>query len=184
MATVQGTSEAPILAFSDGSTLTWPPALSFAHVAPPKVTGLSTVWVHYQATKTTYFMAGSYFSIELTIRNGSGGKTLWLGREGQQLSALDSSTVDALFAAKVRSEAVCSLVVTQTCSDVQRTSYDHILETVPEQRIGHASVTRVTTPQGDYEVLWTHSTMISLPGVRCSDGTTAATDEGFAASLL
>ena len=88
-----------------------------------------------------------------------------------------------LFGADSVARPRCSYSVTAYCYTYDRTEFDHALLTDPEQFIPSATLTRVSSENGDYHVLWAHSEQSNLrrePPL-CSDGPIDASNTGFLA---
>jgi hypothetical protein len=72
--------------------------------------------------------------------------------------------------------------VTTPCYTYDRTEFDHALLTAPEQFIPNATLTRVSSENGDYDVLWAHSEQTNFPrDSKCSDPPLDASNTGFLA---
>jgi hypothetical protein len=172
------------LVFDDGSGLTYDPTLVDSPVAPPQVANGDTVWMQYSRNLVMVPYGGSYLNAELQIRKEQAGELLWVGRQGSKLEDVSDTLVAELFGVTARQELVCSSSFSADCYDVRRDVFDHVLETTPEQRLHHATLERVTTPKGSYEVVWAHSEESATRRPLCYDGAEAASDTGFAVSRL
>jgi hypothetical protein len=173
------------LVFADGSALRWTPERVPVRVAAPLVVDATTVWVDYTHQVEIYCpFCGSYYADELSIHESMGGQLLFIAREGQKLDDIGAPLVDELFGVSVHQDLVCHSSYVAGCTNVERTVFDHTLETQPEQRLEHAKVEHVITPKGEYEVVWARSIETTEPIPLCADGPGAASDTGFAASRL
>jgi hypothetical protein len=175
------------LTFDDQSTLTWTPSLVTSPIAPPKVVDGQSVWVTY--SEQDHIMCpvcGAYTTAEIQIRTEQAGTLLWVARQGRILDDVSDTLVHELFGVGAREQALCTYTGQMDCHYVQSTLFDRVLETTPEQLIRHATVQRITTPKGQYEILWGHSIEVDVPSPiqLCLDGADPASETGFAASLL
>jgi hypothetical protein len=185
VATAQGTGGTLTLVFGDSSTLMWDPALVANPVAPPNVADGGSVWVEYsKVVGVVCPNCGTYWNAKLQIRTQQGGELLWVGQEGHTLSDVSDALVNELFGVSARSQLTCALSYTAACSNVQRSLFDHVLETTPEQLVHHAALQRVTAPNGAFDVVWALSQENSTHNPSCLDGPAVASDTGFAASRL
>jgi hypothetical protein len=179
--------DALTLTFDDQSTLTWTPSLVTSPVAPPKVVDGQSVWVAYaEQDHVMCPVCGAYTTAEIQIRTEQAGTLLWVGRQGRILDDVSDTLVRELFGVGVREQAVCSYTSQEDCHYLQRTLFERVLETSPEQLVRHAAVQQVTTPKGRYEIFWGHSVEVNMPSPiqLCLDGADPASATGFAASLL
>jgi hypothetical protein len=175
------------LTLDDGSTLTWTPSLVTNSIAPPKVVDGQSVWVTYPEQSHIMCPAcGAYSTAEIQIRTEQAGTLLWIARQGRILDDVSDTLVHELFGVGAREQGVCQYTSQEACHNVQRTLFEHVLETTPEQLVRHATVQRILSPQGQYEIFWARSREVDVPTdiQLCLDGPNPASETGFAASLL
>jgi hypothetical protein len=174
--------------FEDGSMLEWT-AVATTYVAPPQVTHGDLVFIEYEHRTPLPTFCPTCGNTTLTsIRLWSAGReqVLWFGREGSSIPEVDPGYVTSLFQIPYRLSRSCVMEPFRVdCyTAVTRVLYDHVLETTPEQWIPHATLTRVATPGGTYDVVWASSEQTVVRDANCDDGRFPAQDRGFAASRL
>lgn len=169
--------------FGDGSTLAWTPGSEF--IAPPPVGDGELVFIEYSRyTPPVCPFCGGYTLASLSVR-AIGGPIIWFGQEGSFIQEVEQQRALSLFGVGYRRSFACSVPqFNMDCYTIQRDLYDIVLATSPEQRISHATQTRVSTPLGEYEVMWASSEQIETHISGCADGRSPARDRGFAASRL
>jgi hypothetical protein len=171
------------LQFADGSTLTWDPTLVAVAVAAPNINDGRSVWVEYSKAVGIIMYGGEYWNATLQIRLKQGGQLLWIGQEGVTLSDMSDALANELFGVSVRTQQNCQTATYAAgCYTVQRTLFDHVLETSPEQKVQHATEQTITTPNGNYDVVWALGKENISPTPQCMDGPNVASDTGFAVS--
>ncbi len=170
------------LRFAAGRGLTW--AGSFATVAPPTLADEAEVFVDYiDAHHKVCPYCGAYDSSELVIREGEGGKILWIGRQGVRQPDVDEGTVWAVFGVGAVKRPGCPERFQAGCSEVERTPFDHVIETSPMQVVRRGKLEEIATPHGRFQVLWAASDE-RIGRTSCADGPGVAQDRAFSASLL
>lgn len=172
------------LVWADGSVLRWDSTIVDKAVARPVVANGDSVWVEFSyAVQVVCPFCGTSNSTSVSIRKAEAGVVIWTGQQGHTLGDVSDAQAQELFGVSFREQASCHGKVTLGCWTTDRTLYDHILETTPEQVVPHATIARVTTPKGQYDLFWTHSTDDKATDT-CIDGPGLAADTGFAASLI
>jgi hypothetical protein len=149
----------PVVTFDDGSTLTWNSTIwdsSSPAPAAPYVTQPAgdRVWVSYRRTSTIICpFCGAYTNTWLEIRDESStGTVRHYAQQGNHLaSPLDIAM--AMFGVAVTEKKVCQVHV-GGCVSLDRSAFDHRVDTAPAQQIPFATLTSVTSPNGTYDVLW------------------------------
>ena len=172
-----------IFTFNDDSTLIWA-AGAGTHVAPPRVANGEVVFIEYQhETPPLCTFCGN--SSETLIEISRRGETIWHGSEGSRLEELNVNFARFLLGATYRRQLACLVPpFAVDCYVVERELYDVVLETVPEQWIPFATPTVVSTPEGEFEVMWASSEQSEYRDPGCDDGRMPARDRGFAMSRL
>jgi hypothetical protein len=174
----------PVFTFPDQSTLTWSPGAG-TFVAAPEILNGEYVYIEYvYQTPSVCPFCGTSTQTSITIW-GNTGSVIWVGVEGSRIPEFLQSRAESLFGVSYRREFLCAIPpFDMDCWILERTLYDTVLETSPEQWIPHAMPTRVTTPLGFFDVMWASSDQIETRVQMCSDGRAPAVDRGFAASRL
>ena len=183
LATVQGSGTNVALAFPGGSALRWNATVVPTPVSPPAVNDGATVWVDYaQEMPVVCPFCGTRQHAAVQIREREGGKVLWIGGEGHLGADLSDELARELFGVTARAQPICTSSFDVGCFHVERTTFDHVLPTTPEQTLHHAKLEHVTTPNGAYDVVWAASDGTSTYQQPCADGPAVASDSGFAVS--
>ena len=173
------------LVFADGAVLRWDTTGVANPVAPPALADGATASIDYNRTWSVICpVCGAYYTAGMQIRTGSNQQLIWVGREGTEISDVDADLVNALFGVAVSEQLNCQSTIGAGCNNAVRHTFDHILQTTPAQTIPAAALRRVTTPGGQFDVVWAHSTEAVTPIPNCYDGPAVATDTGFAASRI
>jgi hypothetical protein len=194
MATMEASSSGAVVAFADGSKLTWDGTLASAltpYVAQQAGGPADTVWVDYEERNVVVCAScGAYTTRILEIRNGQGGKVRFYDQQGDVLPNLTDAQEMDIFGATATPILDCT-VPTQTitgCTSFIRSEFDHQLGS---QTILDATLTEVTAPSGKFQVLWASSvesyvTMLAVNDDECTPQQQpgVASDTGFVASLL
>jgi hypothetical protein len=184
-AVVEAGEAGPALTFDDGSRLLWDSTKIQTQAPLQLELDANSVWVSYSESKTVLCpYCGSYSAQAITVREREDGRQLVVAQQGHRLDDLaGSALVLELFGADGVARPRCSYFVTAHCYTYDRTEFDHLLLTDPEQFIPGATLTRVRSDNGDYDVLWAHTEHKNLqrdPPL-CSDGPVDARDTGFLA---
>ena len=182
-AVVEAGGAGPTLTFDDGSRLIWDSTKIQTNAPLELELDANSVWVSYSERQTVICpYCGSYSAQAITVREREDGKQLVVAQQGHRLDGLaGSALVRELFGVDSIARPRCSYFVTAHCYTYDRTEFDHALLTDPEQFIPGAELTRVTSENGDYDVLWAHSEHANVQVVLCSDGPADATNAGFLA---
>jgi hypothetical protein len=170
----------PLIAFADGSQLTWDGTLPAA-LAPGARTDVS---VDYER-KTTVVCAvcGAYTTNTLLIRDTSG-QIVFYDQQGDVLPSLSDTMVKDIFGVAATTLQTCTYPVSTGCYEYLRSEFDHQLATSPAQTITDAALTTVTAPNGKFAVIWASSNeSYVLREENCLNGPGVATDTGFVATL-
>jgi hypothetical protein len=182
-AAVEAEEAGPTLRFADGSRLIWD-STKIQTEAPLELEfGVTSVWVSYSESKTVVCpFCGTFSAQAITVREREGGTPLVVAQQGHRLDDLaGSALVLELFGVESVARPRCHYSATTHCHTYDRSEFDHALLTDPEQFIPGATLTRVTSEKGDYDVLWAHSEENNLRRALCSDGPSVASDTGFLA---
>jgi hypothetical protein len=184
-AAVEAGEGGPTLTFGDGSRLIWDSSRIQTRVPLELELDETSVWVSYSESQTVVCpYCGTYSAQAITVREREDGKQLVVAQQGHRLDDLNGSAlVLELFGVDSVARPRCSYSVTAYCYTYDRTEFDHALLTDPEQIIRSATLTRVSSENGDYDVLWAHSEENNLrrePPL-CSDGPIDASNTGFLA---
>jgi hypothetical protein len=188
-ATLQALTTGTVVAFADGSKLTWDGTLPSA-LMPYVVQQAGqpdTVWVHYQEKHTVVCpFCGAYTTRMLEIRSGGEtGKVRFFDQQGDVLPNLTPAQIMDVFGTTATQLFSCTFPSYAGCYMFLRSEFDEQLGTTPPQTIVDATLTKVTTPNGIFQVIWASSTESYVEQVQgCSDGPAVASDTGFVASLL
>jgi hypothetical protein len=187
-ATLEALSSGTVIAFADGAKLTWDGTLPSA-LMPYVVAGATpdTVWVHYQEKYTVVCpFCGAYTTRTLEIRKGDPtGKVRFFDQQGDVLPNLTASQVMDIFGTTATPIFTCTFPYYAGCSSYLRSEFDQALGTTPPQTVVDATLTKVTTPNGIFQVIWASSVESYVETqTGCSDGPGVASDTGFVASLL
>ena len=171
------------LVFADGSVLAWDQPGGAPAVSVPGLADGDSAWVDFSRLTTVVCpFCGSYPTTALEVRGSAGGPLLWIGREGPTLDDINADLVSELFGVGVHEEPACQESFSAGCFNVTRQRLDHVIETTPAQVVHAGGLSLITTPKGEYDVLWAHSSEQSVFQTNCADGPGVATDTGFAAS--
>ena len=188
-ATLQALTTGTVVAFADGSKLTWDGTLPSA-LMPYVVQQAGTpdaAWVHYREKHTVVCaFCGAYTTRTLEIRNGSGtGKVRFFDQQGDVLPNLTPAQIMDVFGTTATQVFSCTFPTSAGCYNFLRTEFDEQLATTPPQAILDATLTKVTTPNGIFQVIWASSVESYVEQLQgCTDGPGVASDTGFVASLL
>lgn len=184
-AIVRRSSDALTLELADGSVVAWDPLRVTSPVAQPALADGSHVWVSYRyLTGVVCPFCGTYYNAEIQIRDCTTDRLLWIAREGHTLDDVSAALVTELFGTSAHEEVECRASGQAGCYPVDRVVYNHVLETTPEQVLPHAVLTRVSSPNGAYDVIWAHSDDTVGSTSNCADGPGVASDTAFAASWI
>jgi hypothetical protein len=172
-----------VFTFNDGSNLTWTGSIG-TFVGQPRVIHGESVFITYQhETPPVCPFCGN--SSETLIEISRRAEIIWYGVEGSRLEELNVNVVRFLLGASYRRSEACVMPpFAVDCYVVERELYDVVLQTVPEQWIRHATPTVVSTPEGEFEVMWASSEQLETRQNDCDDGRLPARDRGFAMSRL
>jgi hypothetical protein len=169
--------------FNDTSTLAWAPGAG-TFVAAPRVVNGERIYITYQQESPpvcAFCGNSSQTLIEISRR----GETIWYGSEGSLLEELNVNFARFLLGATYRRQLACVVPpFAVDCYVVERQLYDVVLETVPEQWIPFATPTVISTPEGEFEVMWASSEQAEYRDPGCDDGRMPSRDRGFAMSRL
>jgi hypothetical protein len=185
MALVRSSDAGMALTFGDGSYLLWDESLVPLAVAPVSADDGAIVWVSYaQQVVTVCATCEPSRSRKLEIRNAPGGQLLWFGEEGHELAPMDAALLEELFGVGVHYEAACvDSSPSGACAEADLVEFDVVLETDPEQVVRRGERADVTTPKGEFEVVWAASeTTRRAADANCVDSPALTEDRGFAAS--
>jgi hypothetical protein len=171
--------------FEDGSSLEWRGDTG-TFVAPPQVANGTRVYIEYERQQPARCPSCSVYAMSmLTVRTADKRQRLWFGLEGSLLEEVSAELVEGFFGAPHRRVFGC---VTEPyyvdCYTVTREIYHHVLETMPEQWISHATPTVVETPRGTYDVMWASASQSQVFSNGCAEGRPPARDRGIALSRL
>jgi hypothetical protein len=173
------------LVFADGAVLRWDTTGVANPEAPPALSDGATASIDYHRTWMIVCpVCGAYYTATMQIRTGSDQKLIWVALEGTEISDVDADLVSELFGVTFSEKLNCESTFGAYCNNAVRRTFDHILHTTPPQTIPAAALRRVTTPRGDLDVVWAHSTEVVTPIPNCADGPIIAHDTGFAASRI
>ena len=185
---LRSTATGPTLTFDDGSQLLWDASGIDTPVAKPYILQADgdRVWVDFeQRWWVVCPYCGAYQTDTIEMRESEGGKVRFIAREGDRLSDLSDAQVTEIFGVTAATRLSCSFHATAGCSEFERSQFDRVLETDPEQVILDATLTRVVSPNGEYDVFWATSSETQITWVpNCQDGPAVASDTGFAASRI
>jgi hypothetical protein len=190
LATLQALTAGTVVAFADGSKLTWDgtlPSALMPYVVQTTGGAPDTVWVHYRDTHTVVCpFCGAYTTRTLEIRNGGGtGKVRFFDQQGAVLPNLTPAQILDIFGTTATQVFSCTFPTYAGCYSYLRSEFDEQLGTTPPQTILDATLTKVTTPSGMFQVIWASSAESYVEQVQgCSDGPGVASDTGFVAALL
>lgn len=174
----------PTLTLDDGSSFTWDSTRIHTEAPLRLELALDSVWVTYSESKTQVCpFCGSYTAQAITVREHENGKLLLVAQQGHRISDVSGSPLLLeLFGVDGVARAYCSYSASAGCYTYDRTEFDHAVLTEPEQLIPGATLTRVSSDNGDYDVLWVHSETANLQRKPlCNDGPIDASDTGFLA---
>lgn len=184
---LRSTATGPTLAFDDGSQLLWDASGIDTPVAQPYILQADgeRVWVAFEQSWTEVCeWCGGYQTKNIEIREGEGGRLRFIAREGAVLPDLPDAQVTELFGVTSVLRLSCSFHASAGCYGFERSQFDHVLKTEPEQVILDATLTRVVSPNGEYDVFWATSSETQVTRANCQDGPAVASDTGFAASRI
>jgi hypothetical protein len=189
-ATLEALVSGTVIAFADGAKLTWDgtlPSALMPYVVQQPGGPPDTVWVHYWEAHTVVCpFCGAYTTRTLEIRNGGGaGKVRFFDQQGDVLPNLTAPQIMDIFGTTATQIFSCTFPISVGCYSFLRSEFDEQLGTTPPQTILDATLTKVTTPNGMFQVIWASSVegyAESYPG--CTDGPAIASDTGFVAALL
>jgi hypothetical protein len=191
-ATLEALTTGTVVAFADGSKLTWDgtlPSALMPYVVQQAGGPPDTVWVHYQDKHTVVCpFCGAYTTRTLEIRNGSGtGKVRFFDQQGNVLANLTPDQIMDIFGTTATPTFDCTFPAYAGCNAFLRTEFDQQLGTTPPQTLLDATLTKVTTPNGIFQVIWASSAegyVQPTPYCNATDSPGIASDTGFVASLL
>jgi hypothetical protein len=192
-ATLQALVTGTVVAFANGAKLTWDgtlPSALMPYVVPTTGGSPDTVWVHYQEKHTVVCpFCGAYTTRTLEIRNGDGtGKVRFFDQQGDVLPNLTAPQILDIFGTTATQTFSCTFPTYAGCYSYLRTEFDEQLGTTPPQTLLDATLIKVTTPNGIFQVIWASSAegyVQSGPNdPYCTDGPGVASDTGFVAALL
>jgi hypothetical protein len=191
-ATLQALAIGTVVAFADGAKLTWDgtlPSALMPYVVPTMGGSPDTVWVHYQEKHTVVCpFCGAYTTRTLEIRNGDGtGKVRFFDQQGDVLPNLTAPQILDIFGTTATQTFSCTFPTYAGCNSYLRTEFDEQLGTTPPQTLLDATLTKVTTPNGIFQVIWASSAegyVQPEPYCNSTDNPGVASDTGFVAALL
>lgn len=184
-ARVRRTGEVWELVLGDSSLFRWSTSDMPDPVTAPQLTAGGSVWLNYSRQDGVVCpFCGTFFNSELSLRTKEGGMLLLFAREGNTPKNVSDALLDELFGVGNRKLPNCSSQFHAGCYEVDRTVFDHVLQTTPEQTLTHAKRNSVTTPKGTYDVFWADSQETLTNITNCKDGPGVARDAAFAASLI
>jgi hypothetical protein len=141
------------------------------------------LWLDYLRTvEVVCSVCGGLDRWTLSIRASEGGDVLWLGRGGGAEELAPETLLD-LFGVSERRELACHAQQRDDCISFDADLFDHVLETEPEQRIPFGKRTRVSAPNGTFDVMFATATLAGSPDV-CTDNIPPYGGRDFAASRV
>jgi len=189
---LQSRATGVVVLLDDGSLFAWDSNGLAAAVYPPYVEQQDgqgdRIWMSFEQRDVLAAgaFAGTFRTQSLVIRDGEGGRIRFLARQGAIVPDLAPTDIYDLFGVGATSQPACTRSLSDNCHyTFQRTYVDHLLGTMPPQLIPSAQYTEVTSPNGDFTVVWSASTETDfqpIPGL-CADGPAIASDTGIVATL-
>jgi hypothetical protein len=188
LASLRSTASGPAVVFGGGTQLTWDgtlPSALMPYVQQAGTTG-DSVWVDYEKrTVVVCPFCGAYTTYTLEIRNSHGGPIRFYDQAGNVLPNLTNSQVMDIFGVSAAAIQTCTFPAYAGCNMLLRSEFDHQLQTTPPQTVVDATLTKVTTPSGSFQVIWASSIESYVQTIEgCGDGPGVASDTGFVATLL
>jgi hypothetical protein len=189
LATLEALTTGTVVAFADGSKLTWDgtlPSALMPYVVQTTSAAPDTVWVYYQEKHIVVCpFCGAYTTRTLEIRNSQTSKVRFFDQQGDVLPNLTEAQIVDIFGATATQTFSCTFPSYAGCYSFLRSQFDEQLATTPPQTILDATLTKVTTGNGIFQVIWASSLESYVEQLQgCTDGPGVASDTGFVASLL
>lgn len=185
---LRATSGGPTITWDDGSQLTWNPAGVSQPITPPIGAGMpdQRVWVGFSRQNQVLCpFCGGYEANDVVVRDSVDGPIRFMARQGPTLPEPGTEELTAIFGVDAETVAICTLQTPDGCTNVRRTIDAHVLLTVPAQAIPAGALTRVSAPNGTFDVLWYSSGEESLGLIpNCEDGETAGQPIKFVLSRV
>ena len=142
------------------------------------------MWLEYlyDDTKDCPF-GGHRDDAQLLLRAG-GPKAVRFGSVGKALAADPAQgQIDDLWGVSFEAQPACDILHTRFgCYWIDRRFFQHTLATTPPTLLPVDELRLVTTPKGDFDVLWTAATEESMRDARCADRDEVRAFTAFAAS--
>jgi hypothetical protein len=182
-------NEKPLLEFENGSKLVWDTSNFEAPIAPPyqlKSTG-DRVWVIYEKQFSWVCpFCGGHEHKKIEIRDSENGSLRFIAYQGLLDPALSEEQVQDFFGVSAVKNKKCIFHATPPgCYEFDRTQFDHVLQTSPTQSIPFATLTRIQSPKGTFEVIWSASSESNKNHIpNCYDGPAIASDSSFVISKV
>jgi len=177
---LRSTASGPLIVFADGSQLAWDGTLPAALIP----SAAAAVDVDYERKTTVVCsVCGAYTTNTLVLRDPASGRVIFYDQQGDVLPALSDATVADIFGVPATALQTCTYQASAGCYRFLRSEYDHQLATSPPQNVADATLTAVTTPNGNFEVIWASSYESYIQReADCLDGPGVANDAGFVAT--
>ncbi len=158
---------APTLTWDDGSSVAWDPTGLDPSIPAPIAEGGADqrVWAELESHGWLAVPGQCGWSWDQTmeLRDSAGGAIRLLARQGASVAEPDSAELAALFGVDARATTFCTHDALGGPALFRQTLHDHQLATDPPQVIPYAQPTRVTTPNGTFQVLWYSRSQVARP---------------------
>jgi hypothetical protein len=186
----------PTITWDDGAQLQWPSYGPVSPIAAPIAPGAPAqrVWAemqsHENSVKGPFATIGSALTFDetttiqtMTLRDTQGGNIRFIAQQGDNLPDPTPDQLNALFGVTADAVPTCSLEDQGVGYAVRATVDDHLLETTPPQKIPYGRTTRVTAPNGTFDVFWYTRAQEILEG-SCDNAVHQVPMVGFLASRV
>ena len=184
-ATISITSTGPAVKLPGCGTLTWNTERWTNAVAAPAVADRDTVWASFYFNQQVICpYCGTRYDRSLTISTAKDGKILWTGSEGASADEMPATLQMQLFGVTATAKPWCQVSGGGGCYSATRQVFEHVLATDPPTLVQHATLTSLSVPSGNYQVLWAYSRETATRDPNCMDGGEIASDSGYAVSRI
>jgi len=179
----------PSVTWDDGSRLSWEPAGLDPSIPAPIAPGAADqrVWADLESHGWLAVPGACGWSWDqtMTLRDADGGRIRFMAREGAGEPEPSAADLGALFGVSTDAVTWCTHDVVGGPALFHQTLHEHVLATNPPQVIPYGQATEVTTPNGNFAVLWYARSQVAYPlSATCAGCLNQGPDVGFVASPL
>ncbi len=157
----------PTLTWDDGSSLSWN-ATGLDPSFPPLIAPGAAdqrVWAQMESHGwlSVPGQCGWSWDQTMDLRDSPGGPIRFTARQGASIPEPTSAELAALFGVGALATTACTHDAVGGPALFRQTLQDHVLQTDPPQLVPYAQPTRVTTPNGTFQVLWYSRSQVARP---------------------